>query len=101
MAKRRAHNFPRTKRSTTVRGYGSNHRAERRRWESLVQAGAAVCVRCGFPIPPGTRFHLDHRDDRLGCLGVSHASCNLRAAAKLGNRLMRARHAPRVASREW
>ena len=74
-----------------------------------MQSGYASCVRCGFPIVPGSRWHLDHRDDKLGYLGVSHALCNLRAAAKRGNKLMRAKQAlnppiqrsRRVASREW
>jgi hypothetical protein len=71
------------------------------RWEPIVESGYASCCRCGFPIVPGTRWHLDHRDDGLGYLGPSHAACNLRAAAKRGNELMRAKYAPRVASREW
>jgi hypothetical protein len=65
---------------------------------------------CALPLPivPGTRWHLDHRDDKLGYLGPAHAMCNLRAAAKRGNKLMRAKQAlseplgsGRVASREW
>jgi hypothetical protein len=102
--RRRRHNFPRVERSTSARGYGSLHQAERRRWEPVVQSGAAECVRCGLPIVPGTRWHLDHRDDKLGYLGPAHAMCNLRAAAKRGNQLMRAKHAQapvRVTSREW
>jgi hypothetical protein len=94
-------NFPRAKRSTTVRGYGWNHRVERKRWGLVVQAGYAVCVRCGIPIELGSPFHLDHRDDRLGYLGVSHAGCNLKAAARRGNTIRRAKYSPRVASREW
>jgi hypothetical protein len=106
--RRRRHNFPRPKRSTTARGYGSTHQATRKRWEPVVESGYASCCRCGFTIAPGTAFHLDHRDDKLGYLGVSHARCNLRAAGKRGNELMRARkalNAPpssgRVASRDW
>jgi hypothetical protein len=97
---RRAHNS-RPKGSTTARGYGSNHQTARKRWDIVVQAGHAICVRCCFPIAPGSRWHLDHRDDKLGYLGPAHARCNLRAAAKRGNKLMRAKYAPRVASREW
>jgi hypothetical protein len=84
-----------------TRGYGSRHKAERRRWEPLVQAGVVDCVRCGLLIPPGTRWHLDHEDDGLHYRGPAHAMCNMRAAAKRGNQLMRAKYAPRVASREW
>jgi hypothetical protein len=65
--------------------------------------------RCGLPIVRGTSWHLDHRDDKLGDLGVSHARCNVRVAAKPGNKRMHAKQAPeralnpprRVASREW
>jgi hypothetical protein len=91
--RRRRHNFPRAQGSTSARGYGSRHQAERKRWEPVVESGYTVCVRCGFPIVPGTRWHLDHRDDALGYLGVSHARCNLHAAAKKGNVIMRARKA--------
>jgi excisionase family DNA binding protein len=85
--------IPRAEGSTTARGYGSRHQAERRRWALVVESGAALCVRCGLPIAPGARWHLDHRDDGLGYLGPAHAMCNLRAAAKRGNKLMRAKQA--------
>ena len=105
--RRRSHNW-RPNGSTTARGYGWTHQTERKRWDIVVQAGNALCVRCYLPIAPGTPFHLDHRDDKLGYLGVSHARCNLRAAGKRGNELMRARKAlnpppssGRVASRDW
>lgn len=85
------------------------HQAERKRWEPVVESGYASCVRCGLPVVAGAAFHLDHRDDKLGYLGVSHARCNVRAAAMLGNKLMREKQAleralnppRRVASREW
>jgi hypothetical protein len=102
--RRRKPNFPRPKASTTARGYGGHHQAERRRWEPIVEAGYATCVRCGFPIFPGQRWHLDHDDDKLHYLGPAHALCNLRAAAQRGNALMRAKRAlipRRVPSREW
>jgi hypothetical protein len=103
--RRRAHNW-RSKGSTTARGYGWTHQAERKRWEPIVESGYAVCVRCGLPIIPGTPFHLDHRDDQVGYLGVAHARCNLKAAAERGNALMREKYAQsdtqgRVASRDW
>jgi hypothetical protein len=72
MARRR--NFPPVKRSTNARGYGSTHQADRKRWGPIVEAGYASCCRCGYPIVPGSRWHLDHRDDKLGYRGVSHAS---------------------------
>jgi hypothetical protein len=98
-------NFPRPQGSTTARGYGSTHQAERKRWKLVVDAGDAVCCRCSYPIAPRAAFHLDHREDKLGYLGVAHARCNLRAAARRGNERMRVQLAlsppMRVASREW
>jgi hypothetical protein len=79
--------------STSARGYGSRHQAERRRWELLVEAGVVSCVRCGRPIAAGARWHLDHEDDGLHYRGPAHAICNPRAAAKRGNELMRAAYA--------
>jgi hypothetical protein len=72
--------------TTVQRGYGAQHKAERARWAPLVEAGQAVCVRCGLPIQPGSQWHLDHTEDRTGYLGVSHARCNRKAGAKLGAR---------------
>jgi hypothetical protein len=93
--------FPRSKGSTTQRGYGARHQAERKRWDLLVQTGTVHCVRCGHLIVPGTRWHLDHEDDGLHYRGPAHARCNLRAAAKRGNEIMRTLYPRRVASREW
>jgi hypothetical protein len=87
--RKRPPNFPRESRSSSARGYGTAHQAERRRWGLVVEAGQALCCRCGGWIAPGSPFHLDHRDDKLGYLGVSHAACNLRAAARKGNAVMR------------
>ena len=66
--------------SRHLRGYGSTHDARRRQVKPLVEAGNAVCSRCGDPISPREQWHLDHTDDRLGYLGVAHVYCNLRAA---------------------
>jgi hypothetical protein len=105
--KRRPHNW-RPKGSTTARGYGSNHQGTRKRWKPIVESGATLCVRCGLPIIPGTRWHLDHRDDKLGYLGPAHARCNLAAAGRRGNEVKRSKtqlewlwNSPRAASREW
>ena len=102
------HNFPRTKRKTSARGYGTSHQAERKRWEPVVQSGRVACVRGGFLIAPGTRWHLDHADDKLHYRGPAHASCNLRAAAKRGNKLLREKRtlnppprSGRTTSRDW
>jgi hypothetical protein len=66
--------------SRHVRGYGSVHDARRRQVTPLVNAGKAVCSRCGGPISPGERWHLDHSDDRQTYIGVAHEFCNLQAA---------------------
>jgi hypothetical protein len=73
-----------------------------------VQAGVVSCVRCGFPIVPSARWHLDHADDGIHYRGPAHARCNLIAAARLGNLRMREKQAEdpppgrvRAASREW
>lgn len=99
------HNFPRTKQSTTSRGYGTRHQAERKHWTPLVEAGVLDCVRCGYSILPGSRWHLDHADDGVSYLGPAHARCNLKAAARRGNKLMRAKQAldalPKRRSQEW
>ena len=68
------------KASRHTRGYGSVHDARRRQVKPLVNSGNAVCSRCGCPISPRERWHLDHTDNRQGYLGVSHAYCNLQAA---------------------
>jgi hypothetical protein len=93
--------FPRPKASTTSRGYGSRHQAERRKWEPIVQTGTVPCVRCGYLIASGSRWHLDHADDHVHYRGPAHQACNLKAAAERGNAIRRALHAPRQQSREW
>ena len=50
--------------SRHLRGYGSTHDARRRQVKPLVEAGNAVCSRCGNPISPREQWHLDHTDDR-------------------------------------
>jgi hypothetical protein len=105
--RRRPHNW-RPEGSTTARGYGWTHQTERKRWKPIVESGATLCVRCSFPILPGQRWHLDHRDDKLGYLGLAHAMCNLSAAGKRGNEVKRTKAAlewlwtsSRSASRQW
>jgi hypothetical protein len=39
-------------------------------------------VLIGGLIEPGSDWHLDHRDDRRGYLGASHARCNTVAGAR-------------------
>jgi hypothetical protein len=65
------------------RGYDKHHREARERWAKIVKAGTASCTRCGQPVLPSQRWHLDHSDvDRSRYIGVAHAICNVVAAAK-------------------
>lgn len=64
---------------TTAAGYGGPHQRLRRMWAQIVDAGGATCARCGRAIAPGSRWHLDHADDRRGYIGVSHSYCNTTA----------------------
>lgn len=74
--------------TSTERGYGADHQAEKRRGEALIEAGALVlCCRCPEPILPGQRFSPDHTDDRAGYRGFSHEQCNLSAAGKASHGL--------------
>jgi len=59
--------------------YGVVHKTLRRRLAPVVEKGTVECARCGEFIEPGSKWHLDHRDDGHGWLGPSHESCNARA----------------------
>lgn len=84
--------------STAQRGYGSRHKAERKRLDPVVQSGLAMCVRCEEPIEPGTPWDLGHNDDRTMWTGPEHASCNRADGANKTNAIRRGQ---RVTSREW
>jgi hypothetical protein len=77
------------KASRHARGYTNAHVARRRQQEPLVATGRVACCRCGELIQPEQAWHLDHRDDRRGYLGPSHATCNMRAAAQKTNAIRR------------
>ena len=62
--------------STTARGYGAPHQRLRRAIAVQVDAGQALCTRCGQLIEPGSAWDLDHTDDRSGYLGPAHAAHN-------------------------
>lgn len=72
--------------SPSERGYGKEHRLERAKWKPIVEAGKTNCCLCGFWIEPGTKWHLDHTEDRTGYRGVAHAACNVRDGASRGAR---------------
>jgi hypothetical protein len=98
--------------TTTQRGYGHGHQAERERRLAAYRPGDP-CAHCGrpitWPLPLTTlarqRIHLPHNATRTGYLpGLSHAACNLRDGAVRGNK-MRARRPmatlPLRTSRRW
>lgn len=70
--------------STKARGYSGRHQAIRRAMKQDVDAGKAVCTRCGLPIDPTQPWDADHTDDRTGYNGPAHASCNRRAGGLKG-----------------
>ena len=75
---------PRTKGSTSDRGYGTAH-AKARAAAAARHNPADPCVRCGKRLGPmGPWLHYDHNAARTGYLGFSHASCNVKAGAKVG-----------------
>lgn len=73
--------------TTTARGYGAKHRAERERWRPLVESGQAVCWRCSRLIPPGAPWDLGHDDaDRTRYMGPEHQFCNRGAGGRKARR---------------
>ena len=72
------------KRTTTGRGYGTEHQAERERWRPIVEAGDAECARCHEPINPTDPWDLGHNDDRTAWTGPEHTKCNRAAGGRNG-----------------
>lgn len=71
----------------TERGYGPEHRALRKQWESKVAAGGVRCWRCGGLINAGTPWDLGHADeDRSVYRGPEHVRCNRATASRTGDR---------------
>jgi hypothetical protein len=75
-----------SKGKTKARGYGGRHKALRKAWKRIVEAGGETCRRCGRPIVPGEPWDLDHEDDRVGYKGPSHTACNRDTSALRANR---------------
>lgn len=78
--------------TTTERGYGARHQAERRRYEAVMRRQGGVCARCGRWILPGAPWDLGHDPyDRSRYLGPMHQRCNrdtrLEKALRRGRRV--------------
>lgn len=83
---------PRTRGTTTQRGYGVQHRRLRTWWAPVVASGTVNCWRCGQPIPPGTTWHLGHTDDRTAWVGPEHAKCSTADGGRKTTAKLNARH---------
>lgn len=86
-------------RTTTQRGYGQAHQAERKRWAPIVQAGNAVCARCQKPLAPDEPYDLGHTDDRTTWQGPEHRRCNRAAGGTNGARVTNT--ARTTTQRDW
>lgn len=90
--------------STTERGYGAEHQAERRKWEPLVNAGNLMCVRqgpkcVGQPLDPGQAWDLGHNEDRTAWTGPECVPCNRGAGGRNGAAVTNA--ARQMTTRDW
>lgn len=72
--------------TTTQRGYGTPHKAERARWATILTQQPTPCARCGTPIHPGEPFDLGHTEDRTTWTGPEHTTCNRSEGGKRGAR---------------
>lgn len=92
------------KRSTTERGYGTEHQRRRARWAPKVATGRVICWRCGRPILPGQEWDLGHDDSdptKTRYKGPEHRRANRSAGARKGNFLRRARRAVGESRLRW
>lgn len=73
------------------------HRQLRRHIQTQIDAGHPIhCWRCGTRLH-GHAWHLGHDDtNRAIYRGAECIPCNLRVAARKGNRLSRRRNTPRI-----
>lgn len=72
---------------STARGYDRRYRAARAWAARLVEAGQAVCWRCGKPIKADEPFDLGHDDgDRSIIRGPEHRFCNRSAGGKAAHK---------------
>ena len=80
--RRRRSGSPAKPYTSTEAGYGAEHQRRRREARAAWQDGDP-CARCEGPMHFGQDVDLDHTDDRLGYLGLSHASCNRSSTGRL------------------
>lgn len=87
--------------------YGREHRATREaHLRALRHAGSGTCAetrnpgsRCVMRTPvivPSMALHLCHNSRTGEVLGLGHAECNVREAARRARRLQTTRHKPRA-----
>ena len=87
--------------STTQRGYGARHQAEKAKWQRTLDRGnnlRCVCERpecskhdgrCPIIITASTAWDLGHTDDRTAWTGPECVPCNRSAGGRNGNRVAR------------
>jgi hypothetical protein len=67
----------------TARGYGSEHKKERKRWVPLVATGTVTCARCNELIAADALWDLGHVDgDKSRYQGPEHRRCNRATAGR-------------------
>lgn len=68
--------------TTTARGYGASHQAERRRWAAIIRRNGGIecasktSARCIGIIGPDDRWDLGHNADRSAWTGPECIPCN-------------------------
>ena len=90
--------------TTTQRGLGAKHQADRKRLLARLRDGTP-CPRCGQPMYRWQRLDRDHVVDRAlggtdGPAVLSHQHCNRSAGARMGNQ-MRGTRGRWPTSRRW
>ncbi|NNG20509.1 hypothetical protein HJ590_13220 [Naumannella sp. ID2617S] len=97
-------------RSTTARGYGTQHQAERRRWAKRIKATGIPCTctrdtcphhqgQCPTIIVDGMAWDLGHTDDRTAYTGPECVPCNRSAGGR--NAAAKTNAAATMTIREW